>query len=92
MEAVSNPTWPLSWREKMDLMDVGEGVPVDEKVVKSVRYIASKHFHSNKSGSVKQFTVKKDPENPQKWKLWRKNDRDLGDGGNNNDKLISDTR
>lgn len=59
MEAITKPTWPQSWREKMDRMEIGESEPVDQRVVKSVRYIASKHFHSAKARSKKRFTVKK---------------------------------
>lgn len=54
----------------MDRMDIGECIPLDEKVAKSVSCIASKHFHSS---SVKRFTVRRDPKTGVK-KLWRKND------------------
>lgn len=84
MEALSKPTWPLSWREKMDRMDIGASEPVDETVVKSVRYIASKHFHSKKAGSNKRFTVKRDPEHRGKYRLWRKDDAGKN-GGKDND-------
>lgn len=72
----SQPTWPLSWRERMDLMEVGESYPVDDKVVKSVRYIASKHFHSPRANSPKRFTVRLHGLNGEKkeYRLWRKND------------------
>jgi len=62
--------WPLSWRERMEKMEIGECVELDERVAKSVSCIASKHFHST---SEKRFTVKRDPNTGVK-KLWRKND------------------
>ncbi|QQT26853.1 hypothetical protein [Sphingobacterium spiritivorum] len=85
MEAITKPTWPQSWREKMDRMEIGESEPVDQRVVKSVRYIASKHFHSAKARSNKRFTVKKDPTHQGKYKVWRKEDDVRKEGGKNND-------
>lgn len=75
MAIPNNHTWPLSWREKLDMMEIGDDLDVDEKFVKSVRYIASKNFNSPKANSKKRFTVKKVPgSNPPRWKVWRKND------------------
>lgn len=75
MENTNQPSWPMSWREKMDRMKVNEDIPVEEKLVKSVRYIAFKHFHSKSANSVKRFTTKKIKNtNPPEYKLWRKED------------------
>lgn len=82
MERNNQPQWPMSWRERMDRMQVGEHIDVDEKVVKSVRYIASKHFNSPKANSEKRFTTKRCGNNvPPKFKLWRK--EDVKKGGQN---------
>jgi len=85
MDNLDQPKWPMSWREKMDRMRVGESIPVDPKVVKSVRYTAFKHFHSPKVGSNKRFTTKKvSGSDPVEFKLWRMDDKekevkDVGD-------------
>lgn len=86
MENLDQPKWPMSWREKMDRMQIGESIAVDPKVVKSVRYTAFKHFHSPKVNSKKRFTTKKvEGSNPVEYKLWRMDDekKEVDDVGNN---------
>lgn len=62
--------WPMSWRERMDAMKVGEFIEIDDRISNSVSCIASKHFHAT---GRKRFTIKRDPETGVK-KIWRKND------------------
>lgn len=77
MANINQPKWPMSWREKMDRMEIGDNHPVDAKVVKSVRYIASKYFHSPKANSQKRFTTKKvEGSKPPEYKLWRMEDEE----------------
>lgn len=80
MENISQPKWPMSWREKMDRMNIGDFIPVDAKVVKSVRYIASKHFNSDKSDSIKRFTTRRTEDgDPPTYALWRIEDVKKGE-------------
>lgn len=77
MEKLDHPSWPMSWREKMERMNIGDSIPVDAKVVKSVRYIASKHFNSKRAKSEKRFTTKRVVgSEPPEYKLWRIEDKE----------------
>ena len=75
MEDLINSKSSLSWRERLDALNIGCSINVKKRFVTSVRSIVSKHFH-RKEESKKCFTVKKDPESLSgDYRAWRKNDK-----------------
>lgn len=58
----------LCWREKLDLLEVGDSIKVFSGSEKTVRIVSNEDFHKK---GTKRFTTRIDPRDIDNYRTWR---------------------